>query len=103
MMKKTMKRAMVAMMAALTLTGVAASTTTVFARIPEAIVRAPERGYTVMVEEPYGSEENGLKLYTGERIYISSYVMGGPDYYYVFPRDHSGHGYIPKKDLFELD
>ena len=103
MMKKTMKKAMVAMMAALTLTGVAASTTTVFARIPQAVVRAPEKGYTVMVEEPYGSEEDGLKLCTGERVYICSYEMGGKDYYYVCPRNYPGHGYILKKDLLELD
>ena len=110
MMKKTMKKAMVAMMAALALTGAVASTSTLFAcdeefsseasyeYTREAVVRV-SKGYLALRTAPYYSEDNEIgELYTGDHVVVQ-YTENG--YAYVYSLKHCAYGFVNAKYLID--
>ena len=111
MMKKTMKKAMVAMMAALALTGAVASTSTVFACDEEfsseadyectiaAVVRV-SKGYLALRTAPCYSEDNEIgELYTGDCVIVQYNTGNG--YAYVYSPKHRAYGFVNTKYLID--
>ena len=110
MMKKTMKRAMVAMMAVLALTGAAAtaSTSTVFAYSDDsaeaqankiiAIVRV-SKGYLALRTAPCYDERNEIgELYSGDDVEVLRRTNNG--YAYVYSYKYGRCGYVNANYLF---